>query len=132
MSEYIACETKIKDADCLVAALKEMGVKSVSVHEVPVRLRGYNQEQKAHVVGRIPELSHEFGFEKQSDGTFRLWLYDYDAQTNWGRVLAGRKLCQQYAKQKVLKTVQKDFKGSKVTKNTVEKDGRIKIRVELA
>jgi len=134
MSEYLVCDTEIKDQDCLVDTLVEMGVERdhIEVHEEAVPLEGYHgdlRKQRAHVVIRrrhVGNASNDVGFELK-DGSYKAWVSEYDKGHGIGKKIMSKELLRQYAKVKALNEI-RGRRGFKV-KSCEEKDGKIKIKV---
>jgi hypothetical protein len=69
----------------LIAALEEMGFAGkLEVFQVPTQLYGYQgdkRSQKAHIIIRrqhVGSASNDIGFERLADGTFKIYISDYD------------------------------------------------------
>jgi hypothetical protein len=135
MSEYLDCETQIKDREELINALVDLGIAKshIEVHNSPVALEGYqgdSRQQKAHIVIRrqhVGSASNDIGFEKTENGTYRAWVSAYDKGHGLGKSIVGKKLDQHYAKRVILKQAQKTH-GHKVV-SCEEKDGKIRIKI---
>ena len=86
MSEYVECETNIKDERALVEALVEMGFEESQVerHEEAQPLYGYQgdkRQQKANVIMRrqhVGSSSNDIGFLKKEDGTYEAIISGFD------------------------------------------------------
>lgn len=86
MSEFVECETKIKDQKALIEALLEMGWKEdeIEVHEKAQNLYGFQGDkrpQKAHVIIRrknVGQSANDIGFERLADGTYKAHISEYD------------------------------------------------------
>jgi len=137
MSEYIVAETVVKDQDCLIDALIEIGIpkNQIEVHVTPTDLVGYanrNQGQKANVVVRKTNtgLSGDVGFEKIEGGTYRAWINDMDRNRGLGKEILKGKFRQCYAKKVLLKQVGRTH-GHKLKDVTTDKNGKIKIRITV-
>ena len=101
MSHFTTIKTKITDIPSLVAALADVGFKTVEVHQEPQHLFGYQGDQRAQVaeiiirrkfVGRA---SNDIGFKLQRDGTFDAIVSQYD-RTKYSQAWLQR-LLQRYA-----------------------------------
>lgn len=87
MSHFVECQTEFRDPQSLVAALVECGYveSQIEVHEEAVPLIGYQGDtrpQSAHIVIRRQHVgtgANDVGWEKQSDGTFKGWISEFDA-----------------------------------------------------
>lgn len=131
MSHYTSGKILIRDKDCLIGALNEMGHTHLEVHEQPVNLHGYRGDvraQKAHVVIRrqhVGGAANDIGFLFQDDGSVKVWISenerDYGYPKGWEdkvAVLAGVKAVEKKAA--VLR---------KRCQRLVTTDGRITVRV---
>jgi len=130
MSEFYNIDTIIRSESALVEALREMGYNP-KVHNVAQNLYGYQgdkREQVAHIIiprNQISHASNDIGFEKMSNGKYKMHICEYDINIksfNEGR------LKQLYAKYNILKVVNLKSKY-RLKKQTEEKDGRIRIRL---
>ena len=87
MSHFVECRTEFKDPQALVAALVECGFRAdqIEVHAESVALYGYQGDvrpQKAHIVIRRQHIgagANDVGWERQTDGTYRAWISEFDA-----------------------------------------------------
>jgi hypothetical protein len=137
MSEFVECETKIKDRKALIEALIEMGWRKdqIEVHDTPQHLYGYQgdkRSQTAHVIIRkqhVGSSSNDIGFLRKSDGTFEAIISEYDRgaqgshakhthgyNDKWIKDLTGKyteKLYTRVAKEKGYE-VRRTVKGKKV------------------
>lgn len=137
MSEFVVCDTEISDLDSLKDALIDLGIpaKAIDVHENPVNLNGYKgdkREQKAHVVIRrsnIGRSSNDIGFERGTNGKYKIWVSDYDKRCGLGKKI-NEELLQTYSKQQILKAARRKA-GCKITSMEKGKDGMIRIRMRL-
>lgn len=134
MSEYLVCDTEITDLEVLKEALADLGISNVEVHESPVALEGYHgdkRQQKAHVVIRrrhVGPMSNDIGFERGADGRYKAWVSEFDQSRGLGHSIMKGTLLQHYAKRKILREVKGRFK----LKSCEEKDGKVRIKVELS
>ena len=84
MSKYATLEAQYKDRECLIAALAEMGYKTVEVQDEAVNLYGYHGDlrpEKANVIVRrqyIGCAANDIGFIKNADGTYSAIISEYD------------------------------------------------------
>jgi hypothetical protein len=138
MSKYILVESEevcIKDEQTLLETLEEFGFNSsmVEVHEKPVALHGYQGDERvqmAHVVLRrriVGSASNDIGFEKQEDGSYKVWVSDYDKARGIGSKIANKQFFQAYAKNRVLKWA----KQQKATTQWQKEKQKIKMRIKL-
>jgi len=83
MSKYIDCEMNIQNQDALIAALHEMGYKTIEVGH-NISLYGYHGDRRAEtadvVIRRkyVRVAANDIGFRKQEDGTFKAIVSQYD------------------------------------------------------
>jgi hypothetical protein len=115
MSEYVEIDTHLTDASLLVAALEDLGFPRdvIEIHATAVPLEGYRgdeREQRAEIVIRrlaVGRSSNDLGFARQSDGTFRAIISEYDQRTAgslgfaYDRAFLGR-LTQRYGLRKIV------------------------------
>jgi len=84
MSHYTRMRTALRDADVLAAALKEVGLRPVEVHDQPQPLGGYWGRGTAHRAEVIVRREHaagahaDIGFARQPDGSFATVLDSMD------------------------------------------------------
>jgi hypothetical protein len=123
MSHFSSVKSQIKDLECLLEALKDLGYKP-QVYEDPTRLRGYRndlREQRAHVVvpkEQISRLSNDLGFYREADGTYSMVISDYDQA---GPLKTFKEQIHvNYATKKVEKLVSKDSRFKIVNRSTEE------------
>lgn len=142
MSEYLECETQIKDKKGLVAALVAMGIPEdkIEIPDAPQHLYGYHddrRQQTADVIirrGTVGSSSNDIGFVKGADGKFKAIISEYDRRAGgnharhtggynqkWEKELEGRYAEAMYTKQakKLGGTVKKIVKDRKI-KLTIE------------
>ena len=124
MSAYSENKTHFKDVQTLVEALKDMGIKNVSVYEVAQPLYGYqgdfrtldgsghtrdaNFALKAEVIIRrkdVGHMSNDIGFKRNEDGTLSAIISQYDS-THYSSIWLG-KLKSKYAQRQLVKEGQK-------------------------
>ena len=93
MSEYVIIATTFTDAGHLVEALTDLGFPrdTIEVHDRPVALSGYRGDarpERAEIVIRreyVGRGSNDLGFARQTDGTFRAIISEYDQRTPGAR-----------------------------------------------
>ena len=85
MSHFSEFHIKLNDEKSLIAALESMGFKGkIEIYQTLQPLYGYQgdiREQKAHIIIRkkyVGSASNDIGFERMADGTYRVWISDYD------------------------------------------------------
>ena len=91
MSHFTSIELTIKDEASLLAALSELGFEGrVERHDTPQTLYGYHGDarpEQADVIIRrahIGRSSNDIGFARQTDGTWRAIISEYDARIGYG------------------------------------------------
>jgi hypothetical protein len=131
MSHYSEVRVEITDEGCLLAALSRLGFKGkVEVHREAQPLYGYQgdrRDQKAHVIIRrqfVGTAANDIGFERQSNGSYRVWVSEFDQSHNkyddaWLGLLK-----QSYGIEKVRKEAKK--KGYRLSEQKQD-DGRIRL-----
>jgi len=133
MSHYVECKPGFKDQQALIEALVAVGFErnQIEVHQAAVPLFGYRGDerpQRAHVVIRrqhVGPAANDVGWERQPDGTFRVWISEYDARTRFSAQLQNR-IKQEYAVAAV--TRQARATGRTVDRRQRE-DGAIVLRI---
>lgn len=130
MSAYTEQETQINDADLLVECLKEKGIAEVEKHDTPKNLVGFQndkREQKAEIIIRrkhVGSASNDIGFAKQSDGTFKAIISQFDSRkysTQWMNDLKVK-----YAEKKIRKVAKAN--GLTFVTKKEGKDGSFKLQ----
>lgn len=114
MSHFTKVDTEITDRDCLVKALKAMGL-DVTVHETATTLHGYSGTRKAHVIVKRRSFNGEYGdigFELK-DGKFTIHADAYDI-----RKIDQKQMKRLYAEQKLIKEAAR--RGFRVLKRRVK------------
>ena len=107
MSLYRQQKTMIKDAGCLIAALRKMGRNPVR-HSTAVHLHGYKgdvRQETAEVVipqADVGSYSNDIGFKRQDDGTFQAIVSEYDRRTGYNDAWLKR-VAKTYAELKIQK-----------------------------
>ncbi len=131
MSHYSEVQIEFRDRAALVAALGRLGFRGqVEVHQEAQALYGYQGDRRAQVAHIIIRRQHvgpaanDLGFQRQSDGTYRVYISDYDRDYNrYNDSWLGR-LKQAYGVEKAKAEAKK--KGYRVTEQKQE-DGRIRL-----
>ena len=131
MSHYSEVRVEITDEGCLLAALSRLGFAGkVEVHKEAQPLYGYQgdvREQKAHVIIRrqfVGTAANDIGFERQPNGSYRVWVSEFDQSHNkYDDTWLGR-LKQAYGIEKVRKEAKK--KGFRLTEQKQD-DGRVRL-----
>ncbi|MBT6047647.1 MAG: DUF1257 domain-containing protein [Candidatus Scalindua sp.] len=129
MSENITVKINLKDEECLVESLKELGFV-VEQNEVAQTVKSYynRTNKKAHVILRKVSnrgLSADIGFELSGDE----YLIHHDSMDK--RKLKLKALKQLYSKHRVRQTIRKKNTKYSLKSEKVDKDGRIRIKVAL-
>lgn len=114
-----------------MAALTRLGfADKVEVHQKAQSLYGYQgdrREQQAHIIIRRQHVglaANDIGFQRQSDGTYRAWVSEYDRNHNgYNDAWLGR-LKQAYGVERARAEARK--KGYRVTEQQ-QSDGRIRL-----
>ena len=116
MSHYTTIALEIRDRDALVAALGDLGLAKVEIHDQPQHLCGYEGDlrpEKAEVIVRreqVGPLSNDIGFRNTEGGTFEAIISDYDQQNGYAQNWRGR-LMQRYGRNAaVAKLAKKGFR----------------------
>jgi hypothetical protein len=129
MSEYLTVQLNITDQDCLIKALNEMGYQTIEVHETAQPLVGFQGDvrtQKAHIIVRrehVGSASNDVGFIKTDSG-YQMIISEYDKRH---AKKFTEQLNQMYSKHRVIQ--QARAIGYTVTSQTVEEDGRLRLRL---
>ena len=131
MSHYCEVAIELTDEGCLVAALNRLGFEGkVEVHQTPQTLYGYKGDmrpQKAHIIIRrqhVGSAANDLGFERQSDGTYRVWVSEFDESHNgYNKAWLG-KLKQAYGVEKARAEAKK--RGFRVSEQKLD-DGRVRL-----
>jgi hypothetical protein len=135
MSHFSEVAIELADEGCLVAALTRLGFQGkVEVHQEAQALYGYQGDvraQKAHVIIRrkhVGQASNDIGFERQTDGTYRAWISDFDRTRQTGGTRYDDKwlgrLKQNYGVEKARAEAKK--RGYMVSEQKLE-DGRVRL-----
>ncbi len=131
MSHYSEVQIEFRDRAALVAALNRLGFQGkVEVHQEAKSLYGYQgdrRDQQAHIIIRrqhVGPAANDLGFQRQSDGTYRVYISDYDRDYNrYNGEWLGR-LKQAYGVEKAKAEARKN--GYRVTEQK-QGDGRIRL-----
>jgi hypothetical protein len=132
MSEYHQVDIGLKDQECLIKTLEELGYKP-QIHAEAVPLTGFQgdkRKQKAHIViprKQVGGASNDVGFEL-INGEYVLRVSAYDKGK---KKLRPNQLKQLYAKHKVEKTISGKTTKYRLKSKTVDADGRIRIKVAI-
>jgi hypothetical protein len=127
MSHFTTIKTRLADADALVQALADLGLRNVELHAQPQHLFGYmgdQRQQTAEIIIRrkfVGRMSNDLGFKHGADGTFVAIISGYDRTKYDNRWL--EKLTQRYgyhvARSKLTE------QGFDLVKEETQADGRI-------
>jgi hypothetical protein len=131
MSHYSEVQIEFRDRAALVAALNRLGFQGkVEVHQEAQAIYGYQGDrraQQAHIIIRrlhVGLAANDLGFQRQSDGTYRVWISDYDRNHNgYNDSWLGR-LKQAYGVERAKAEAKK--KGYRVSEQKQD-DGRIRL-----
>jgi hypothetical protein len=131
MSHYSEVRIEFRDRAALVAALNRLGFQGkVEVRQEAQPLYGYQgdrREQQAHIIIRrqhVGAAANDLGFQRQSDGSYRAWISEYDRNHNgYNDSWLGR-LKQAYGVERARAEAKK--KGYRVTEQK-QGDGRIRL-----
>jgi len=133
VSHFVECQTEFRDPQALVAALVECGFQEpqIEVHAEAVPLYGYQGDirpQKAHIVIRreyVGPAANDVGWERQSDGTYRAWISEYDGRHRFSEQMQNN-VKQEYAYQLVAR--QQRARGRTVTREQLP-SGEIEVTI---
>jgi hypothetical protein len=84
MSHFTRIQTTLRNPRVLAAALREVGLAEVEVHDQPQTLYGYRGDARpelAEVIVRrqhVGAASNDIGFARQPDGSFEAIISQYD------------------------------------------------------
>lgn len=127
MSRYGEIQVEFKDKDCLIEAVKQMGL-NYTYHEVPQPLKDYmghkRENTKANLI--LPKSNwpgkavNEVGFAWDEEGQVKAFVDDYFTRT-LGRESLLQPLTQEYGVVKGKKTARK--LRMRVTREETLKDG---------
>jgi hypothetical protein len=114
-----------------VAALERLGFQGkLEVHQEARSLYGYRgdrREQQAHLIIRRQHVglaANDIGFQRQSNGTYRAWVSEFDQRQNgYGDAWLG-KLKQAYGVEKARAEAKK--RGYRVTEQKLD-DGWVRL-----
>ncbi len=129
MSHYTSIALEIRDRDALVAALADLGLDKVEVHNQPQHLYGYEADvrpEKAEVIVRrdhVGPLSNDIGFRKTASGAFEAVISEYDQQNGYGQDWRNR-LLQRYGRHVAVAKLAK--KGFRVVREEA-RDGKLHV-----
>jgi hypothetical protein len=131
MSHYSEVQIEFKDRAALVAALGRLGFQGkLEVHQEAKYLYGYQgdrREQQAHIIIRRQHVglaANDIGFQRQSDGTYRAWVSEFDQRQNGYSEAWMGKLKQAYGVEKARAEAKK--RGYRVTEQKLD-DGRVRL-----
>ena len=131
MSHYSEVSVEITDEGCLLAALRRLEFNcKVEVHKEAQPLYGYQgnvRSQKAHVIIRrqfVGTAANNIGFERLPNGSYRLWVSEFDQSHNkYDDSWLGR-LKQGYGIEKVRKEAKE--RGFRLAEHKQD-DGRVRL-----
>lgn len=131
ISEYHTVQLEMNDAECIKAALKELGYV-YEEHKDAQNLIGWQgdiRKQKANIIVRrkyVGSVANDVGFLRKADGKYEMVISEYDKHATHS-VNFMQKLLQLYGKHRFLKQAKQ--MGYVVKSQKVDEKGRIKIRV---
>jgi hypothetical protein len=120
---------EIRDGDALVAALADLGLHEVEVHEQPQHLLGYEGDmrpEQAEVIIRrehVGPLANDIGFRKTEAGSYEAVVSEYDQGHGYDQNWRGR-LMQRYGRHVAVATLEK--KGFRVVREESH-DGKLHV-----
>jgi hypothetical protein len=129
VSHYTQIALEIRDRDALVAALADLGLTVVEVHDEPQHLCGYEADvrpEKAEVIVRrehVGPLSNDVGFRKNESGAFDAIISEYDQQNGYGQDWRNR-LLQRYGRHVAVAKLAK--RGFRVVREEA-RDGKLHV-----
>jgi hypothetical protein len=127
MSHFTTIKTRFCDAQALLQALNDLGLKTVEVHETAEHLYGFmgdKRKQTAEIIIRrkyVGRMSNDLGFKRGTDGTFTAIISGYDRSKYDARWLA--KLTQRYGYHVACHKLTEQ--GFDLVKEETQADGRI-------
>ncbi|MBU4232842.1 MAG: DUF1257 domain-containing protein [Desulfobacterales bacterium] len=131
MSHYSEVQIEFKDRAALMAALERLGFQGkLEVHQEAKYLYGYQgdrREQQAHIIIRRQHVglaANDIGFQRQSDGTYRAWVSEFDQRQNGYSEAWMGKLKQAYGVEKARAEAKK--RGYRVSEQKLD-DGRVRL-----
>jgi len=121
LSHYTKVETTFDDRDCLVDALKQIGMKGVETFDKPQPLNGFysSDRQAAEVIIRRQHLGTlgDLGFRRTNRGKFELVVDDMDQRSHFdGKWLSNLK--REYGRSVVLSFAERE--GYEVVSSTTK------------
>jgi hypothetical protein len=131
VSHYSEVQIEFKDRAALVAALNRLGFQGkVEVYQEAEPLYGYKGDlrpQQAHIIIRrqhVGLVANDLGFQRQSDGTYRAWISEFDQSHNGYNEAWLGKLKQAYGVEKARMEAKK--RGYRVREQKLD-DGRVRL-----
>jgi hypothetical protein len=129
MSHYTTIMLEIRDRDALVAALADLGLHEVEVHDQPQHLLGYEGDvrpEQAEVIIRrehVGPLANDIGFRRADDGTYEAIVSEYDQGHGYDQGWRGQ-LMQRYGRHVAVAKLEK--KGFRVVREESH-DGKLHV-----
>ena len=129
MSHYTNITLEIRDREALVAALGDLELHEVEVHDQPQHLCGYEGDvrpEQADIIIRrqhVGPLSNDIGFRKTVAGSYEAIVSEYDQGHGYGQDWRSR-LMQRYGRHAAVAKLQK--KGFRVVREETQ-DGKLHV-----
>lgn len=130
MSHFTKIETQIRDEECLLKALADLGYSEVE-RGTDLPLYGYQDDRRpetADVVIRRQHLSvgsNDVGFKRQADGTYQAIVSEFDHERGFLWNQRKNQLLQSYARHRVLKSMAKQ--GLRLVGEERQADGTLRL-----
>jgi hypothetical protein len=127
MSHFTTIKTRLHDAQALVQALTDLGLKNVEVHETAQHLFGFlgdKRQQTAEIIIRrkhVGRMSNDLGFKRAADGTFTAIISGFDRSKYDARWM--QRLTQRYGYHVACRKL--TDQGFDLVKEETQADGRI-------
>src|ERR1039457_827175 len=119
MSEYYVCKAKVFDKECIIDALKDIGIPEIAItqYDAAQILKGHRQATSAEIVISRNHVgtSHDIGFKSNADGGYNLVIYDGDIWGKYGQKLVAKadrgtgEFLEHYAKNVILKQAKRKY-----------------------
>jgi Protein of unknown function (DUF1257) len=137
MSHFSSVQTAIKDKECLVSALKELGLNAV-VHQNNQPIQGYygdSQGYSAEIVipARTINTRSDVGFRRIESGEYQLVqdLYETRNHRQFGQRFVEEKVMPIYGSHLVRKIARSQYGENVEITETKAENGKITMRVQI-